>query len=491
MSPLPRMAALAAALSAVVICHAATPVAAAPKIVAAAGAPLMVDVGKGQLVTLDRPATTVFVADPEVADVQVKSPSLINLFGKKGGETTLFAVGENDQVLANLNVRVRYDTARVQEAIHQMVPHSAISVKSLDGSLVIEGTVYSAADGDDVRRVAERFVGDPKQLVNKMRVDTPNQINLRVRVAEVSRNVVKAFGFNWNALFQPGKIAFGVAQGREPGGPNSLVQGATDLVSGFATRVPVPGAAAADTVNNLFSHYSSGPNGTAQVDTLLDALDKNGLITVLAEPNLTAVSGEPASFLVGGEYPIPVSGSLGQIGLDFKKFGVSLSFVATIGVNNRINIHVQPEVSELDPTAGVTIGGLVIPGLAVRRAETTLDIASGQSFAIGGLLQNNVKQSISKFPWLGDVPVLGQLFRSEAFQRNETELVIIVTPYVVRPVSTANRLLTPTDGLVTPSDAQYVLYGSQYRQQAPRSEASTPINRSGGSLIGPVGFELD
>ena len=485
MSPRPRMAALAAALAAAVFCQAATPVAAAPKIVAAAGAPLMVDVGKGQLVTLDHAATTVFVADPDVADVQVKSPSLIYLFGKKGGETTLFAVGENDQVLANLNVRVRYDTARVQEAIHQMVPHSAISVNSLDGSLVLEGTVYSAADGDDVRRVAERFVGDPKQLVNKMKVDTPNQINLRVRVAEVSRNVVKSFGLNWNALFQPGKIAFGIAQGQDPGGSLSPAG------PNFLTRAAVPGAAAADTVNNLLGSYRSGPHGTAAVDTLLDALDKNGLITVLAEPNLTAVSGEPASFLVGGEYPIPVSGSLGQIGLDFKKFGVSLSFVATIGANNRINIHVQPEVSELDPTAGVVIGGLQIPGLAVRRAETTLDIASGQSFAIGGLLQNNVKQAISKFPWLGDVPVLGQLFRSEAFQRNETELVIIVTPYVVRPISTANRLLSPTDGLVTPSDAQYVLYGNQYRQQAPRREADTPISRTGGSLIGPVGFELD
>jgi pilus assembly protein CpaC len=479
------MAALAAALSAAVLCQSATPATAAPKIVAAAGAPLMVDVGKGELVTLDRAATTVFVADPDVADVQVKSPSLIYIFGKKGGETTLFAVGENDQVLANLNVRVRYDTARVQEAIHQMVPHSAISVNSLDGSLVLEGTVYSAADGDDVRRVAERFVGDPKQLVNKMKVDTPNQINLRVRVAEVSRNVVKSFGVNWNALFQPGKIAFGIAQGQDPGGSLSPVG------PNFLTRAAVPGAAAADTVNNLLGSYRSGPNGTAAVDTLLDALDKNGLITVLAEPNLTAVSGEPASFLVGGEYPIPVSGSLGQIGLDFKKFGVSLSFVATIGVNNRINIHVQPEVSELDPTAGVVIGGLQIPGLAVRRAETTLDIASGQSFAIGGLLQNNVKQNISKFPWLGDVPVLGQLFRSEAFQRNETELVIIVTPYVVRPVSTANRLLSPTDGLVTPSDGQYILYGNQYRQQAPRHEADTPISRAGGSLIGPVGFELD
>jgi pilus assembly protein CpaC len=484
MLPLPRKAALAAAFSAALFCQAATPVVAAPKIIAAAGAPLMVDVGKGQLVTLDHAATTVFVADPDVADVQVKSPSLIYLFGKKGGETTLFAVGENDQVLANLNVRVRYDTARVQEAIHQMVPHSAISVNALDGSLVLEGTVYSAADGDDVRRVAERFV-DPKQLVNKMKVDTPNQVNLRVRVAEVSRNVVKAFGINWNALFTPGKISFGVAQGNDPGGPLST------LGPAFLTRAAVPGAAAVDTVNNLLGSYRSGPNGTAAVDTLLDALDKNGLITVLAEPNLTAVSGEPASFLVGGEYPIPISGSLGQIGLDFKKFGVSLSFVATIGVNNRINIHVQPEVSELDPTSGVVIGGISIPGLAVRRAETTLDIASGQSFAIGGLLQNNVKQSISKFPWLGDVPVLGQLFRSEAFQRNETELVIIVTPYVVRPVSTANRLASPTDGLVTPSDAQYILYGNQYRQQAPRREADTPISRAGGSLIGPVGFELD
>ena len=466
------------------IVPAAIPAEAAPKVVKAVGTPLSVEVGKGQLVTLDHPATTVFVADPDIADVQVKSPTLVYVFGKAGGETTLFAVGDNDQVLVNMAVHVRYDAERVQQAIHQMVPHSAVSVNSIDDALVLEGTVYSAAEGDDVRRVAERFLPDPKLLVNKMRVDAANQVNLRVRVAEVSRSVIKDLGVNWENLFTPGAFAFGLATG------NPVLSGLSGVVSsgGFLTRGAAPGATSLDTVNNI----SAGVHTKhADVNALIDALDKHGLITVLAEPNLSAVSGEPASFLAGGEFPIPVPQGLNQVTIDWKQFGVSLNFVATIGANNRINMHVRPEVSQLSNTGAVTIDSIQVPALTVRRADTTLDVASGQSFAIAGLLQNNVNQTISKFPWLGDVPVLGQLFRSESFQRNETELVIIVTPYIVRPVATANRLQSPTDGYMPSSDSQLLLYGDEYRRQPALKQGATPATRTGAGLIGPAGFEID
>ena len=448
------------------------------KTVTATGAPLQVEVGKGRLVQLDHPATSVFVADPDVADVQVKSPSLIYVFGKSGGETTLFAVGENDEVLLNMAVRVRLDVARVQQAIRDLAPRSAVSVESVDDSVILEGTVYSAAEGDDIRRVTERFVSDPKQLINRMKVDAPNQINLRVRVAEISRDIVKAFGFNWDAAYSKGNFLFGLASG-----PNRT------LAAGGGTRELA--ADAKTTVNNLFG---AAKFGNTDLNALIDALDSEGIITVLAEPNLTAVSGERASFLAGGEFPVPVASNvvngINTITVDWKKFGVSLNFVATITGNDRISLHVAPEVSQLSPTGAVTINSITIPALTTRRADTTVEMASGQSFAIAGLLQNNVNQTIEKFPWLGDVPILGALFRSTNFQRNESELVIIVTPYIVRPVAVANRLQAPTDGFVIPSDRNFVINGASYQPQALK-RGLTPVNRSGTTLIGPVGFDLD
>jgi len=469
----PRLLVLIAALAGAVLL-AAAPVSAAPKVVAPAGEPLIVEVGKGHLVRFEHPATSVVIANPAIADVHVMSPSLVYVFGKSGGETSLLAVGDDERVVVNLPVRVQYNIERVEEAIHEAAPRSAVSVNSYDGSLVLNGTVFSAAESDDVRRVAERFVKDPKSLVNNMKVDAPNQINLRVRVAEVSRSVVKQLGVNWENIFTPGNFLFGVATG------NPVLSAPGQFITRQA-------AASGDTTNSVFGSFSKG---SADLNVLIDALDKQGLVTILAEPNLTAISGEPASFLAGGQFPVPVPQGLGSISLDYKNFGVSLNFIGTIGANNRINMHVQPEVSELSTAGAITIDNVSVPALTVRRADTTLDLASGQSFAIAGLLQNNVTQSISKFPWLGDVPVLGTLFRSESFQRNETELVIIVTPYIVRPVATANRLASPTDGYVPSSDNDLLWRGSEFKPQVVKRGAA-PVSRSGGSLVGPVGFDLD
>ena len=485
-----RLAALIFALAPAAML-APAPVAAAPKVVSTAGAPLSIEVGKGQLIHLDHPVDSVFVADPDVADVQVKSPTLIYIFGKAGGQTTLYAVGENDQVVLNLGVRVGYDVGSIQEAIHKMAPHSAVSVSSIDDSLVLQGTVYSVAEGDDIRRVVLHFLPDPKQLVNKMRVDAPNEVQLRVRVAEVSRNIIKELGINWESMIGAGNFVFGLATGHAV--LNALPVAGASVLNNFNTRTAVPQATSLDTVNNLSAGFNAG---NTNLNALIDALDKQGLVTVLAEPNLSAVSGEPASFLAGGEFPVPVPQAssvtgIPQITIEWKKFGVSLNFVATIDVNNRISIHVQPEVSQLSSQGAVVISGIQVPALTVRRAETTIDVASGQSFAIAGLLQNNVNQTVNKFPWLGDVPVLGALFRSDTFLRNESELVIIVTPYIVHPVPTAARLQTPVDGYIPSTDGQLLSNGQEYQQQTGPRRPQAPVTGSGNGLIGPVGFELE
>jgi pilus assembly protein CpaC len=239
------------------------------------------------------------------------------------------------------------------------------------------------------------------------------------------------------------------------------------------------------TLNNLFGGVRTK---SFNLNSLIDALDNHGLVTVLAEPNLTAISGEPASFLAGGEFPVPVPAGTGLVGIDWKNFGVSLNFVATVSSGDRINLHVMPEVSELSTAGAIMIDGTNVPALTTRRAETTVELASGQSFAIGGLLQNNVTQNINKFPWLGDVPVLGQLFRSEAFQRNETELVIVVTPYIVHPIATADRAMMPTDGFVPSTDSEFVLRANEYQSHGPAQPAPAA---GGASLVGPVGFDLE
>ena len=425
---------------------------------ASAKSVLEVGIGMGKMVHLSRPVTNLYLADPRIADVQVKSPTLIYLLGKAGGTTNLYGIGANDELVLEATVNVSYNIGDIETQIRQVAPGSAITVRSVGGALVLEGDINSAAQGDDIRRVAAQFVTDPKQLVNRMKLDVPNQVNIRVRIAEVSRTIAKQLGINWNNVFAAG--------------------------SASASFITAPNAISGVTANTITG--GSGV-GNFNLDAAIDALDSQGLITVLAEPNLTAVSGEPASFLAGGEFPIPVvSGgggtgpsNEGQVTVEWKKFGVSLNFVATIVDGGRINLHVMPEVSQLTSVGAVTINGITIPALTTRRADTTVELGSGQSFAIAGLLQNNTNQNVNKFPWLGDVPVLGQLFRSETFQRNESDLVVIVTPYLVKPVSAPNALATPTDGFKAPSDRNIVLYGRDHEPTSVATEAAdAPVMQS-------------
>jgi pilus assembly protein CpaC len=449
-------------------------VSAAPQDLGPATSRLDLQIGQGRLIRLGVPAKSVFLADPKVADLDVRSPTLIYVTAKVPGATNIIAVDARDQVEANIEIMASYDETGLLADLKRLVPGAHLKVSTANKTLILSGVADSAADAESARTIALKYVPDADHLVNSIGVDAPSEINLRVRVAEVDREVVKQLGFNWGSVGGKGQFGFGVQTQNANVTYNQTSSGTT----GTAANSFVAGA------NNILLGYDSG---LVDINLLIDALETEDLVTVLAEPNLTAVSGAPASFLAGGEYPIPVPQSLGVTTIEFKDYGVSLNFVATIVDGGRINLKVEPEVSELSSQGSITLNGQTIPALTTRRARTTVDLASGQSLALAGLIQNNYNQTISKFPGLGNVPILGALFRSDSFQHDETELVIIVTPYIVRPSS--GRLASPTDGYIPPTDSARFLYGDDYTAHAQAGHA--PQALSGRALIGPSGFELE
>jgi pilus assembly protein CpaC len=303
--------------------------------------------------------------------------------------------------------------------------------------------------------------------VSRLKVATPLQVMLKVRIAEMNRSLVKQFGVNLLSKDKTGGTLFGVGRGN-PGTINTVPgqPGTIDPTTGL------PAGSTTVNFNTLSGGTTLGLFGKILgLDVLgtLDLLENDGVVTTLAEPNLTALSGETASFLAGGEFPIPIAQSLGAVTVEYKQYGVGLAFTPIVLADGRISMRVRPEVSQLSDAGSVTMNGYVVPALTTRRAETTVELGSGQSFMIAGLLQNSNSNSIEKAPFLGDIPVLGALFRSTKFQRNETELVIIVTPYLVRPVS--GQLATPADGYRAPDDVQRNFLGQSY---AGKSGAVTP-----------------
>jgi pilus assembly protein CpaC len=440
--------AFVAALIVPVLAHAeaskAPPKAAASK---PTSAPLYVSVDKGMSITLAVPAASVFIANPDVADVQVMSPTAVMVYGKKTGETTLMVADNGGRTLVNRTVIVRQNLSDLRAALKVVIPDNKINAEAVPNGIVLTGEAKDASVVEDARRLALRYVPrDSGEVINRIKVRGSNQIHIRVRFAEVSRDVDKRFGIDWESIGNVGGFAFGLMSGNA-----ATVIGGANLLN----RVrPVTGT----NTNNIisFSKTSSQYN----INGLIDALAAEGFVTVLAEPNLTAMSGETASFLAGGEFPVPVPQSENTITIEWKTFGVSLAFTPTLIGENRLNLHVRPEVSQLSEAGAITLNNITVPALTTRRAETTIELASGQSFAIGGLLNNNQTQSVNKFPFLGDMPVLGPLFRSTRFQNNQSELVIIITPYVVKP-ATEERLALPTDGYSPPSDIDRILLNRQ------------------------------
>jgi pilus assembly protein CpaC len=478
------------------------PTATAQIYVRPSGAPIGIEVGKGLLINLQHDADTVFVADPTVADVQVKSPKLIYLYGKEPGNTSLYAVDAQQTVLLSRPVSVKRDVSELQSALHQLAPDGNVRVSSVNKSLVLSGNVGSSVTAEEARHLASTFVTDENQLVNHVTVSSPYQVNLRVRIAEVTRTVTKELGINWETMLRTGGFAFGVATG------NPVMGVTSSSTSNVVTNNYLPGVAASGVSGASYFTRNAGAGGTgtdsyiagynsshANVNTVIDALDQNGLVNILAEPSLTAMSGETASFLAGGEFPIIIpAGSLGQTTVEFKQYGVSLAFTPLVLNGGRISLRVRPEVSQLTNTGAVEISGINIPALTTRRTETTVELASGQSFAIGGLLQNNMNDTVNKIPGLGDLPILGPLFRSTQFQRNETELVIIVTPYLVQPSD--QRIATPLDGFRPPHDEDLYLNGQT--SHTPPGGVTPPVSATAATtptaprgLIGPAGYTLN
>ncbi len=420
---------------------------------------LSLTVDHGIPLTLNGSASSVFIANPEIADVQVLSPTQVMLFGKRTGETSFIATDSKGTTLAERTVIVSQDLTELREQFNSAIPGNSIKVKPIPGGLVLTGEAKDPASVADAYKMAMRFLPAGGDIINRIQVSGSNQIQIRVRFAEVQRNIDNTLGFNWqNAITGSSNLVIGLATGN---GVNMVGTGMFN--SGGANNTglfPRPNNSSISSPNDVLG--ISAANGT--INGMIDALAQDGLVTILAEPNLTAMSGETANFLAGGEFPIPIPQGNGTISITFKSYGISLDFTPTLLSGNRISLHVRPEVSQLSDTGTVTVGQIVVPALITRKAETTVEVASGESFAIAGLMDNSQTQSVNKFPMLGDLPVLGALFRSNHFQNGQTELVVIITPYVVKP--SGGRLALPTDGFSPPTENERVV-GMRYSNGDP------------------------
>jgi pilus assembly protein CpaC len=427
---------------------------------------IVLSIGKGELVTVPGTMSDVFVANDQVADVQVKSQRQLYVFGKSGGETTVYASNAAGATIWSATVRVGSNISSIDQMLNLAMPEAHISVATMGtNTVLLTGTVAAPEDAAEAERLVSAYVGDGANVISRLKTATPLQVNLRVRFAEVSRSVVRALGVNLTSGDTTSGFKFGVGTGRSGFFNSSGTNAALGVGNTPKVYIPDPNNPGkflqvnGDSINQIANGTTLGAAGRLLGLDLLGALDlaeRDGLVTTLAQPNLTALSGETAEFLAGGEFPIPLSQGLGTTTIEYKKYGVSLAYSPTVLSNGRISMRVRPEVSELSSQGAITLNGFQVPALTVRRAETTIELGSGQSFMIAGLLSNNAQNTINKAPGLGDLPILGNLFKSTEFQKGQTELVIVVTPYLVNPVDDSEIHL-PTDGFRTASTGEQLL----------------------------------
>jgi len=400
-------------------------------------------VGKSMVLTSSRPVKRVSIAAPEIADFILLSPRQIYITGKAAGITNLI-LWQGKKISTVYDLEVAFDISRLKEKLQEILPEERdIRVTVTHDSITLSGRVSSAANLSRAVVLAEAYA--PKGgVLNLLEAGGVHQVMLEVRVAEVSRSLIKRLGVNFNYV-RGGD--FGV----------STLSGLTQLVkpddANLVTEGPL-GFLASPSINALFRFH----RGNASWTGFIDALKEDGLVKILAEPTLIALSGQTASFLAGGEFPVPVPQGLGTVAIEYKPFGVGLFFTPTVLSKNRINIKVAPEVSELDYSTALRFGGFVIPGLSTRKASTVVELADGQSFAIAGLLKETIRDDIARYPLLGKIPILGVLFRSRAFLKNETELIIVATPRLVKPLDLEKQPL-PTDFYTEPDDAEFYTFG--------------------------------
>jgi pilus assembly protein CpaC len=419
---------------------------------------VVLSVGRGRLVNLPTPMSDVFVANQTVADVQVRSSTQLYIFGKAPGETSINATDAAGRVVYSVVARVGNNIETIDQMLTLAMPDANINVNTMNGIVLLTGTVASPEDAAEADRLVSAFVGEETRVLSRLQTATPLQVNLQVRIAEVNRSLIREIGGNILTRDSGSGIAFGAFRGRDigsidviPGVPATPTTPAQPSSYGF--NINRPASATQTTLALGGSLFGLGILGA------LDMGERTGMVATLAQPNLTTVSGETADFLAGGEYPVPVPDpSTGSIVIQYKRYGVSLTYTPTVLSDGRISLRVRPEVSELSSEGSIRINGFEVPALTVRRAETTVELGSGESFMIAGLMSNRSVGSIDSTPGLGDVPILGNLFRSDNFRRGDTELVIVVTPYLVRP-TTADQIRLPTDGFRNPTQAQRLITG--------------------------------
>jgi pilus assembly protein CpaC len=401
-------------------------------------------VGESRILKINEkqePPAKVELIDPKIAEVILLTRWQIYISGKTPGITTLVLRGKDNVAFFTADLEVTPDLSRLKEMLHKILPEEKdIRVNYTHDSITLSGTVSSTSNLSQAMALAQSYLPKEGKVINLLEVAGVHQVMLEVRVAEMSRSVVKRLGFNFNFSYFAS---------------NGLELVLANVLNNLSTSAKL---SATGSVNKL------SPTGHFGISQFVDALRENGLIKILAEPNLITLSGKTANFLAGGEFPVPVPQSGGGVGfatisIEYKPFGVGLNFTPTVLSNNKISMHVAPEVSELDFSNGITISGFVVPALTTRRVSTVIELADGQSFAIAGLLKEEIRETIDKFPLLGDIPILGALFTSSSFQKNETELIIIVTPHLVKPLDMAKQTL-PTDQFIEPDDFEFYLLGN-------------------------------
>ena len=388
------------------------------------------------LLRTDAAFKEVRVANADIADIVVLTDKSFQLLGKQTGKTNVMLYDAEKRLVDILDVTVGYDLVGLKKSLYENLPGERINVRTMAGGIYLSGDVTNEPISKQAEKIAQAYA--PNKVTNGLTIRDSHQVMLEVRFIEASRNAIKELGIN------------------------VLTQRAGDFLQSSASIA-----------NPVLSGALSTNFGSTSFDASLQALEEKGIIRTLAEPNLVSMSGETASFLAGGEFPIPVSVDGDQIGIEFREFGVSLAFTPTVLDDGIINLKVAPEVSQLDNTNALVLEGVEIPALRVRRASTTIELRNSQSFAIAGLLQNDTSNSKAQTPWIGDVPVLGALFRSSRYQKSETELVIIVTPRLVQPAPDVSDLATPLDELTVPSDLESFLGGSIEGPLAQKADLAT------------------
>lgn len=413
---------------------------------------LTVPLNKSEIVEVDQAFKRVTVGNPDVADVLPLTDRTLYVLGRAVGQTNIAIFSRSDRPIAVVDVNVTYDVQGLKVKLNELYPNERVEVRGSNNALVLSGPIGGAEVMSGILAVANQYA--PGAVANLMTVRGSQQVMLSVRFAEVSRSLSRSLGINWEAAADIGGSVFAFASGRDIVNASSqflqLTDGTTSVGGAFV-------------------------DGDTSIAALIDLLEAKGVLRTLAEPNLIALSGDTASFLAGGEFPVPAVQTVGNndepvISVTFREFGVGLSFTPTVIGDGLINLAVAPEVSTLDETVGVQTTGLIeIPGLKTRRARTTVELRDGESFAIAGLIQNSFEDSVQQLPWLGDLPVLGNLFRSSQFARGETELVIIVTAHLVQPAQ-LDQLATPVDGFVAPTDLELFFWG---QTEGPASRPGT------------------